>query len=256
MIPALIHGKLSRQQENLEDVLTSSIFGTLRYLSPEDGLFPFLRCATMPDGSAFNALEFEPGVTVEYEFWPHLHERALGGTSEDWCNPCEPDVLLKVKPSGDDPIYILIEAKFRSGKSSNAADEDVAPRDQLAREWDNLIALTRRENAKPLLIYLTADFGVPTAEISASSAEYESKRGADLFACGWLSWRHLERQFRRTEDWRLSELVALCGRLDLCFFDGVSMIEPQSFRWRFEPTPKQFQWQNWPAAQILWRYKR
>lgn len=33
MIPAWLHGKLSREQENLEDLLTSTVFGLL---SPSD----------------------------------------------------------------------------------------------------------------------------------------------------------------------------------------------------------------------------
>ena len=255
MIPALLHGKLSRQQENMEDILTSSVFGTLRHLPPEEGLFPFLRCTTMPDGGQSNAFDFEPGALVEYQFWPLLHERAPSVDSENWCVPCEPDVLLKIKPSIGPPTYILIEAKFRSGKSSEATDDESAPRDQLAREWDNLVALAHREGATPLLVYLTADFGMPNAEIDASMEEYRLKRGAAPFACGWLSWRHLERQFRRTEDWRLRELVDLCNRLDLRLFDGVSKIRPRAICWRFRTSPMQFRWLNRPLTSFSWRYE-
>ena len=42
MIEALLRGKLSREQENMEDVLTSNVFGMLQYVAPELGLFPFL----------------------------------------------------------------------------------------------------------------------------------------------------------------------------------------------------------------------
>ena len=41
MIEALLHGSC-RGQENMEDVLISSVFGMLQYVAPELGLFPFL----------------------------------------------------------------------------------------------------------------------------------------------------------------------------------------------------------------------
>ncbi len=42
MIPALLHGKLSREQENMEDILTSIVFGVLKHLPPELILLPWL----------------------------------------------------------------------------------------------------------------------------------------------------------------------------------------------------------------------
>ena len=36
MLSALLHGKLSREQENMEDILTSIVFDTLRHLPPGD----------------------------------------------------------------------------------------------------------------------------------------------------------------------------------------------------------------------------
>ena len=48
MIHALLNGKLSADQENMEDILTSNVFGLLRYLPPEHGLLPFLAHASIP----------------------------------------------------------------------------------------------------------------------------------------------------------------------------------------------------------------
>ena len=47
---------------------------------------------------------------------------------------------------------ILVEAKYKSGKSSEA-DDGEKPNDQLAREWDNLSVLARRKDLVPILIY-------------------------------------------------------------------------------------------------------
>ncbi len=43
MLAALIAGKLSRMQENMEDILTSNVFGLMQYMPAADALVPFLR---------------------------------------------------------------------------------------------------------------------------------------------------------------------------------------------------------------------
>jgi len=42
VIPAFLKGKLTLKQENLEDLLTSCVFGRLQYVPPEVGLCRFL----------------------------------------------------------------------------------------------------------------------------------------------------------------------------------------------------------------------
>ena len=84
MLEALLHGKLSREQENMEDILTSNVFGLLRYLPPSDGLLQFLGMGRMRDGRQPLA-NLPEDTTAEYEFWPWIKESGNG---------CEPDVLL------------------------------------------------------------------------------------------------------------------------------------------------------------------
>lgn len=244
----------------MEDILTSSVFGTLRYLPPEAGLFPFLRYTSKPDGGQFHPLDFGSGAVVEYEFWPWLHERVPGGPGDERCIPCEPDVLLKIRPADGRRIFILIEAKFWSGKSSNAAEDVVAPTDQLAREWDNLVTLASRKDAEPHLIYLTADLGIPIEEIQASEREYVSKRPAGAaFSCGWLSWRHLERCIRHLNDQGvdslcLRDLTRLSKRLDLLFYDGISTVAPETLPWRFQAAPRVFNWPDQTPEDLTWSF--
>ena len=157
MIQALLHGKLSREQANMEDLLTSCVFGTLRYLPEDEGLLPFLRLAKTVEGETLLAV-IPDGAKADYCFWPPLAEKG--------CLPCEPDVLLTITEPGGKKHLVLIEAKFRSGKSFEADDEKERPNDQLAKEWDNLESLATAEGAEPFLVYLTADFGCPVAQIS------------------------------------------------------------------------------------------
>src|SRR3546814_17708166 len=63
--------------------------------------------------------------------------------------------------------------------SSDVCSSDLdltAPYDQLAREWDNLVCRCKKDEAEPLLIFLTADFNAPVEQIRESAAEYSRKR--------------------------------------------------------------------------------
>jgi len=48
MLQAMLHGKLTRKEESMEDLLTSNAFGLMKYLPPEAALFPFLSLAKDP----------------------------------------------------------------------------------------------------------------------------------------------------------------------------------------------------------------
>ena len=62
MLSALLHGKLSREQENMEDILTSIVFDVLRYLPPDQGILPFFAHASSPDGKQRPFANAEAGV--------------------------------------------------------------------------------------------------------------------------------------------------------------------------------------------------
>jgi hypothetical protein len=255
MIQALLHGKLSREQENMEDILTSIVFGVLRYLPIEDGLLPFLRKSLMTDGEPGILSDIGKDAHAVYQFWPTLKERVSQGGIEFECHACEPDLLLKIYRAGRIPLYVLVEAKLSSGKSSGPSDESPAPYDQLAREWDNLVCLAQKEGAEPLLIFLTSDFGIPADQIRESRNEYLQKRPGSRFACGWLTWRQSPSVFRDNPDARLQDLVKLCERLDLRFFDrAIRMESVPHISWRFRPGELRFEWLSGPLVAFEWRY--
>src|SRR5882724_9287456 len=103
MIPAFLRGKLSREQENLEDLLTSCVFGILRYLPASHGLLPYLQLAQYPDGRRL--LEHTRSVRdVNYDFWPWLQD--------DDCPGAEPDVLIQILEESGKQYTLLVEAKF------------------------------------------------------------------------------------------------------------------------------------------------
>jgi len=139
MIDALLHGKLTSRQENMEDILTANVFGMLKYVPPERGLFRFLARARTPETHEKHSYPLKNLLgglyAVEYRFWPTWQDR-------------EPDVELRIK-SSDVGLYLIgIEAKYRSGKSSEAEADDVEQEtqeeilrectDQLTCEWNEL----------------------------------------------------------------------------------------------------------------------
>ena len=233
MLMALLRGKLSRTQENLEDIVTSNIFGALKYLPPEDGLLPFLSHAQTLDGNRpFGSTT--PGAKVEYRFWP-WH-------AEPGCNGCEPDVELRILLPDGKKMCVFIECKYFSGKSSEEdSEEEIVdikqepPIDQLAREWSNLNSLAKREGAQPLLIYLTRDIGLPRNELEASQRAVLKGLSEFAFSCCWLSWHQLYEIGPEKNSQIMADIRALLERLNLVFFHGISSFSPiGAINWHFE----------------------
>lgn len=264
MLMALLHGKLSRDQENMEDILTSNVFGLLKYLPPEAGLIPFLQKACTPGGT-YPLADLPLGIEAEYKFWPWLVEAE--------CDPCEPDVLIQMKPPNDKRILVLIEAKYRSGKSSeeeNSSPDEISRnreesavltsaqlKDQLSREWENLRSLADKESAQPVLVYLTADVGCPTEEIEDSQKALESRKKERGTIC-WLSWRHLPSLIINSEHEMLRDLGAALCRMNLTFFEGFSKIaSPVPIRWTFAGRQVKFNWgSSFALGHLQWEFRK
>src|SRR3546814_12981490 len=129
--------------------------------------------------------------------------------------------------------------------SSDVCSSDLdltAPYDQLAREWDNLVCRCKKDEAEPLLIFLTADFNAPVEQIRESAAEYSRKRPHGRFACACLSWRHIPSVFcAARESEPLQDLVKLCERMNLRFFDRRIHFESvPAINWHFHRRELQY----------------
>ena len=235
MIEALLKGKLSREQANMEDILTSNVFGLLRYVSPELGLFRFLGEATTCEGDRrLDRLRDECAVqrdSVAYEFWP-LWPGRNGAAG------CELDVVIHVPCDRGSSYLIGIEAKYRSGKSSEGDERARGPTDQLAREWHALAREAKNCQAQPVLIYLTADVSCPHDQLKASIADCR-KDAAGLAdpLITWLSWRCLRRLFLHAADSHLRDIASLAESLDLVSFEKISALDPIQIEWQFRRAP-------------------
>lgn len=248
MLKALLHGKLSREQENMEDILTSNVFGLLEYLPPEDGLLPFLGMAQTKDGCRPLAGLVDP-VTARTTYWPWWENEGCAG--------CEPDCVIDLRAADGRRQLVAVEAKFLSGKSSEADEKEPVPVDQLAREWDNLVAASAHKGAEPVLIYLTAHAGFPGRDIEAPVAEYRRKRSgsSDPVIC-WLSWRHLADIAKGQLHPVLADLAAMLRRLGLHFYRGTGTVKSlPPGAWVFRQPEAVFSWVSLGSAQTIhWEF--
>ena len=217
MISALTRGKLSTQQENMEDILTSCVFDALRLVNPADGVIPLLSDAifwsdkTRKLGHISSTHSHE---AVGFDFWPRYSAPGI--------NACEPDVVITFEAA---KAIVLIEAKLHSEKSSYP-DDDPFPNDQLAREWDQLLVEAERLGYEPFLVYLTTDVRIPRASIKESVEEFTKKRpGLQTPQIYWLPWCNIQKLTRLNQKLR-SDFDQLIQRLGIGGFGSWQQVTP------------------------------
>ncbi|MDO8567437.1 MAG: hypothetical protein Q7R57_01830 [Dehalococcoidales bacterium] len=282
MFIAQLHNKLSRPEQDMEDLLTSNVFGVWRYLPVEIaqiGLLRFLKTACRLDQAEFHGPD--KIKTLSVKFWPWIKEGDAKGA--------EPDVLIEMVSSDQRKWLLLIESKYLSPKSSSADPLDPHPTDQLAREMQNLrrVASTQKFD-EYALIYVTAHTQIPKNDFSQAISELETKTGqGDSDKFYWTTWRMLPSI--------ISDSINLCGepyatllgdlreiicRMGLSFFNGMSIrgwtlgecpwifespLDPIFLDWQpismtkyvFEGPPIKFSWisSGNRARNMRWRWK-
>jgi hypothetical protein len=257
MTIAELHGKISDTGSNLsermEDLLTSDIFGCMRYLPAQKALIPFLRTARSFHGNTLTVPD--KTIRVHYSFWPWLK---LPGRIA-----CEPDVVLGLETEEQHIHLVLVEAKYYSGLSSEE-DERIEPNDQLARELDNLDVVScatlgwkpHLDIASRVILFVTQDMGIPRDLLARSLDEYTRKRhrDGDIF---WASWRFLPSILERSLEEAsvpenkaiLEDMLALLLRKELVMFGGVEPVTeffalPEFYHF----TPSKFSWPDIPES--------
>lgn len=230
MLAAVLKGKLSAEQENMEDILTSNVFGLLGHLDPSEGLLKLLSAARSIEEDTPLAYLASPEErsewTASYDFWPLWRD--------PWGRACEPDVYIELRRGDDTTLAIVVEAKFNSGKSQRVTTDERELRDQLARQWEIVAAATSRTSVDPSILYVTTHAGYPYAEIRESLDELAAKR-PDLAIPRllWVSWRDVALLFRDSDHPIHRDLVSLTQRLGLTYFGGISAVGEVRFGWTF-----------------------
>lgn len=128
MLHALLQGKLEptvAEPQRREDVLTSTVFGTLVLVEAWELLSEWLQLPELSVGS---------DAVYECWFWPHLP----GGV--------EPDVVLRLGGT-----VVVVEAKYRSGRHDLSLDEEYEdkPVDQIVRQYNAVSDLRDQQSLHP-----------------------------------------------------------------------------------------------------------
>lgn len=219
MLYAETHGKLgrdgSRAHDRAEDLLTSTAFQLLRYLSFETGVGAVLRRvrAVRADGSVSNELpawlHLEGATRADVKFWQSFGKHG------------QPDVLTELFEGDESRGQFVIEVKLDSPKSGEATDEDEVTEkpdaDQLYKYLQGL--RERAGGAARGVVYLTSHAIPPTEQLAASL----SREGGDWLA--WLSWRDVWAALKPCQEEPAVDLVAILAAKGLKTFDGFA-VEP------------------------------
>jgi hypothetical protein len=166
MYLAEIHGKLSRENENKEDILTSNVFSFFKYT--DRGIFLYqLLCSEL-------GLEITKNDAEEAEllFWPRYADHT------------EPDLVIIVGK-----YYLLFEAKYFSG-FGEATPQIKA---QLIREIEGGELEAKNLRATFVLIAITAHHSKNTVDFKGVPQEYQSQ-------IKWINWQSIAYMLRRIQD--------------------------------------------------------
>jgi hypothetical protein len=238
MIFAELRGKLQADSGNAddhaEDLLTSTVFGLLRYIAPAEGLLAVLRRAravTMERDAGW--LDTARVATVKVDFWPH------------WPGYGEPDVLLTLLDAERKPlVVVLVEAKFHA-PAKELARTDSPDGEQLVRYWQGLQSLAEvRSGADARLIYLSRH-AVPPADDLAEPV----RRVSDM-QLAWLSWRDIWEvaQGLRETSLPAADVARLLAFKGLNHFNGF-----RAGSWQVPPVAQFWRQHAWFSGLPPWR---
>ncbi len=228
MIQAVLEGK-SLGYEYTEDILTSTIFGTLKYIRSDILLIPFVESAflyndertTLWEKLSSEGIELRCYREVESAFWTWNQ------------NYGEPDLILIFKDHvhGFDDLLLVIEAKFKSGKSGTEEN------DQLVRYFEAInndienfteSSVSRFKGKKGYIVYLTE--AEAYSDIKATTKIIQSrytKIKENVFHLRWHQlYKTLEKMYPYYTSFEKSiidDLMKYMEKLGLRDFSGISL---------------------------------
>jgi hypothetical protein len=219
MLMAQLRGKLPGDVwQSSEDLLTSAVFGSLKYLPPAITAGILARSVSLEPGSAPR-----PAPPFRWHFWP-------------WWGTCEPDVVIE-----DDRALYLIEAKLYS----DFGQETATVARQLRREWTDGLRHSASCGKSLHLIAVTNHTTIPADTLRRQLAGAH----ADLSRVSWLSWTDIGRYLRDapcTDEGRgcVDDLLELLARMGLAPFDGFAdaltearALPRKDIPWASDPLP-------------------
>jgi hypothetical protein len=228
LIQAVLGGK-SLGYEYTEDILTSTVFGTLKYLKPDMILIPFIESAflynekrtTLWEKLNSEGIELRCYREVEYVFWTWNQ------------NYGEPDLILIFRDHvhGFDDLLLVVEAKFKSGKSGTEEN------DQLVRYFEAInndienfteSSVSSFKGRKGYVVYLTE--AEAYSDITATTKIIQSRYNEikeNVFHLRWHQlYKTLEKMYPHYSSFEkiiVDDLMKYMEKLGLRDFSGISL---------------------------------
>lgn len=200
MYLAEIHGKLSRENENKEDILTSNVFSFFKYTDRSIFLYRFLRSLNLK-------IAIEDAINAEFNFWPTY----VDGT--------EPDLVILVGT-----YYLLVEAKYSSGFGQGT----LTTKHQLVREILGGMYEAKSLDKEFKIIAVTAHYYKPFDIAKDIPSEFHP-------CFQWTNWQSIAFFINQTlesnprmpaEMWLLAnDLYRLLVKKNLRNFEGIKALD-------------------------------
>jgi len=225
MIEAGLHGKLPVGLQDVEDLITSTVFGLLQYVPPNI-FWPaiLIQAKSCKDKSFLNkcsefGIEIGDYGRLDIYFWPA--HRQLG----------EPDLLLIFSGNNQSPLCFIIEAKLRATKSGEG------DQDQLNRylailkdlKWIYKTTGFHEPLVLPGLIYLTPSAAWLELYDSINNAPGYLDAGSSLFLLQWQDILEVSRRILRdtSEPQRtmLNKIALFLKHCGLEYFRGFTHLD-------------------------------
>jgi hypothetical protein len=156
MYLAEIHGKLSRENENKEDILTSNVFSFFKYADRNTFFHPLLHQLGLN-------VDQEDVKNAIFTFWPTFED----GT--------EPDLVIKAGK-----YYILVEAKYHSGFGQEVGDR----KHQLIREVKGGANQAKTLGKTFIIVTVTSDHYQRPEDFKEYPVEFQDN-------LRWINWQKI-----------------------------------------------------------------
>jgi hypothetical protein len=224
MTIAELHGKLSPDRpmgasERMEDLLTSDVFGTMKYAGWDKGFLNWLLNAepapVMPlPPSITHYFDKREIALIKYRFWPML------------INKREPDLAMLIEFDFGNKLLVVVEAKYLSGTSDFEIDEKNEETELTGNQLSDQVNGLSVMNSEELLQWFGASiakndsdgdldkihlFVTAHAELPRMDYEYSIEKIGDFWPVPsyWLSWGKLAENLLRNVTYDKSGLDAL-----------------------------------------------
>lgn len=221
-----LHGKIPQNSSFIysEDILTSTIFGNLRYLKSTDLLNSFLSKARNLNSDNF-CLPFSEKITMN--FWRKYPRKTNSQINE-------PDLVLE-----DENQVMIIECKYHSPLDENYSHDDSQYMNQLLRYSSILEEYYSHKENKNMIFLTLKDYPI---EQVFEKTQKKLPKGINLY---WLRWedlytclsKYMETVIDVGEKNITCDLRDFLIQRQLKFFSGIK-IPDISYSWKYNRNVK------------------